>query len=73
MDNYIVAYRINKLSINLTLELILETRGILQWVKYKIDSGTKFINNLFIKNIFYQAIDKNKFICYNLVKIKNSP
>ena len=27
MDNYIVAYRINKLSINLTLELILETKG----------------------------------------------
>ena len=26
MDNYIVAYRINKLSINLTLELILETK-----------------------------------------------
>ena len=27
MDNYIVSYRINNLSINLTLELILETKG----------------------------------------------
>ena len=27
MDNYIVSYRINNLSINLTLELILETDG----------------------------------------------
>ena len=26
MDNYIVSYRINNLSINLTLELILETK-----------------------------------------------
>ena len=27
MDNYIVSYSINKLFINLTLELILETKG----------------------------------------------
>lgn len=27
MDNYIVAYRINNLSINLTLEQISETKG----------------------------------------------